>query len=235
MSDHQPQPGAGTLSAWAGEEKQSWWGATQVPVVHSVAFGYPDVDQWQAARPGRGPGAPQRHQIPRRPRRRIRGRRLRPETSGRADSSPPRNHRRGARPDGCLPVVAGDENPAPAHSPAKPERLADRPFPRSPATGQPRLLSRPGISSATRRGPAADAGFRRRAQLHCSRAASTPSAPSCRACVMLTSPPTPALSKPSSGRPPPPATSSAPRKNARPWASPRASSATRSVLRKPRT
>ena len=50
------QPGAGTLSVWAGEEKSSWWGATQVPVVHSVAFGYPDVDAWQAAALGRTPG-----------------------------------------------------------------------------------------------------------------------------------------------------------------------------------
>ena len=49
-------PGAGTLSVWAGEGKQSWWGSTQVPVVHSVAFGYPDVDAWQAAARGRAPG-----------------------------------------------------------------------------------------------------------------------------------------------------------------------------------
>ena len=49
-------PGAGTLSVWAGEGKQSWWGSTQVPVVHSVAFGYPDVDAWQAAALGRAPG-----------------------------------------------------------------------------------------------------------------------------------------------------------------------------------
>jgi cystathionine gamma-synthase len=55
MSDQQ-QPGAGTLSVWAGEEKNSWWGATQVPVVHSVAFGYPDVDAWQDAALGRAPG-----------------------------------------------------------------------------------------------------------------------------------------------------------------------------------
>ena len=56
MSDQEQQPGVGTLSVWAGEEKQFWWGATQVPVVHSVAFGYPDVDQWQAAALGRAPG-----------------------------------------------------------------------------------------------------------------------------------------------------------------------------------
>jgi cystathionine gamma-synthase len=55
MADQQ-QPGAGTLSVWAGEEKNSWWGATQVPVVHSVAFGYPDVEAWQDAALGRTPG-----------------------------------------------------------------------------------------------------------------------------------------------------------------------------------
>ena len=55
MSD-QDQPGPGTLSVWAGEPKSSWWGATQVPVVHSVAFGYPNVDEWQDAALGRAPG-----------------------------------------------------------------------------------------------------------------------------------------------------------------------------------
>lgn len=55
MSKPNP-PGPGTLSVWAGEEKNSWWGATQVPVVHSVAFGYPDVDAWQDAASGRTPG-----------------------------------------------------------------------------------------------------------------------------------------------------------------------------------
>jgi cystathionine gamma-synthase len=48
--------GPGTLSVWAGEAKNSWWGATQVPVVHSVAYGYPDVDAWQDAALGRAPG-----------------------------------------------------------------------------------------------------------------------------------------------------------------------------------
>jgi cystathionine gamma-synthase len=52
----QPPIGSGTLSVWAGEPKDSWWGATQVPVVHSVAYGYPDVDAWQAAALGRTPG-----------------------------------------------------------------------------------------------------------------------------------------------------------------------------------
>jgi cystathionine gamma-synthase len=44
-------PGAGTLSVWAGEEKTLMDNATQVPVVHSVSFGYRDLDEWlQVAR-----------------------------------------------------------------------------------------------------------------------------------------------------------------------------------------
>lgn len=41
-------PKSGTLSIWAGEHKDYWERSTQVPVVHSVSFGYRDVDQWQA-------------------------------------------------------------------------------------------------------------------------------------------------------------------------------------------
>ncbi len=55
MSNHH-QPSSGTLSVWAGEEKNLWWGATQVPVVHSVAFGYYDVDEWLDVALGREPG-----------------------------------------------------------------------------------------------------------------------------------------------------------------------------------
>ncbi len=40
-------PGKGTSSVWAGEEKYLMQNATQVPVVHSVSFGYKDMDQWQ--------------------------------------------------------------------------------------------------------------------------------------------------------------------------------------------
>ena len=39
--------GKGTCSVWAGEEKSLMQNATQVPVVHSVSFGYKDVLQWQ--------------------------------------------------------------------------------------------------------------------------------------------------------------------------------------------
>ncbi len=38
--------GTGTRSVWAGEETRWMHGATQVPVVHSVSFGYPDMDEW---------------------------------------------------------------------------------------------------------------------------------------------------------------------------------------------
>ncbi|MEM7332576.1 MAG: cystathionine gamma-synthase family protein [Chloroflexota bacterium] len=37
---------AGTACVWAGEETYLLQGATQVPVVHSVSFGYNDVDEW---------------------------------------------------------------------------------------------------------------------------------------------------------------------------------------------
>ena len=39
-------PHLGTLAVWAGEDKVTTQGATQVPVVHSVAFGYEDIDRW---------------------------------------------------------------------------------------------------------------------------------------------------------------------------------------------
>lgn len=43
------QRGRGTLSVWAGEmDHPAYERATQVPVVHSVSFGYPDIESWQA-------------------------------------------------------------------------------------------------------------------------------------------------------------------------------------------
>lgn len=36
----------GTNSVWAGEKEYLVHGATQVPVVHSVAYGYEDMDEW---------------------------------------------------------------------------------------------------------------------------------------------------------------------------------------------
>ncbi len=47
--------GRGTLSVWAGEDEHLL-GATQVPVVHSVSFGYRDVDEWQDVALGNRPG-----------------------------------------------------------------------------------------------------------------------------------------------------------------------------------
>ncbi len=47
----------GTRAVWAGEEAKDFWqAATQVPVVHSVSFGYPDVDEWLDVALGREPG-----------------------------------------------------------------------------------------------------------------------------------------------------------------------------------
>lgn len=45
-----------TQAVWGGEE-QSWMqGATQVPVVHSVSFGYQDMDEWMQVAKGDKPG-----------------------------------------------------------------------------------------------------------------------------------------------------------------------------------
>jgi len=55
MSDD-GEPNLGTLSIWAGEEEYLLQGATQVPVVHSVSFGYRDVDQWLEVAQGKQPG-----------------------------------------------------------------------------------------------------------------------------------------------------------------------------------
>ena len=47
---------AGTQAVWAGEEEYLMQGATQVPVVHSVSFGYQDMDEWLAVALGEKPG-----------------------------------------------------------------------------------------------------------------------------------------------------------------------------------
>jgi cystathionine gamma-synthase len=49
-------PGKGTCSVWAGEEKYLMQNATQVPVVHSVSFGYKDIDEWQQVALGKQKG-----------------------------------------------------------------------------------------------------------------------------------------------------------------------------------
>ena len=48
--------GPGTRAVWAGEDEYLLQGATQVPVVHSVSFGYEDVDSWMEAAQGLRPG-----------------------------------------------------------------------------------------------------------------------------------------------------------------------------------
>jgi cystathionine gamma-synthase len=46
----------GTLSVWGGEDRYLVDGATQVPVVHSVSFGYDDLDDWLDVAVGRTDG-----------------------------------------------------------------------------------------------------------------------------------------------------------------------------------
>lgn len=45
-----------TLAVWGGEERYLLDRATQVPVVHSVSFGYDDLDEWLAVALGEAPG-----------------------------------------------------------------------------------------------------------------------------------------------------------------------------------
>ncbi|SDC11649.1 cystathionine gamma-synthase [Pelagirhabdus alkalitolerans] len=46
----------GTRAIWSGEAEQLAFGATQVPVVHSVSFGYDDMDEWYDVAIGKKPG-----------------------------------------------------------------------------------------------------------------------------------------------------------------------------------
>lgn len=48
--------GLGTRAVWGGEDDYLLQGATQVPVVHSVSFGYEDVDTWMEVARGTRPG-----------------------------------------------------------------------------------------------------------------------------------------------------------------------------------
>ena len=54
MNKKHPFPG--TLAVWAGEDEYLLQGATQVPVVHSVSYGYDDVEQWLRVALGQEPG-----------------------------------------------------------------------------------------------------------------------------------------------------------------------------------
>jgi cystathionine gamma-synthase len=58
MGDQATKKGlsAATLSVWGGEEESLLQGATQVPVVYSAAYGYPDVGTWLDVALGRKPG-----------------------------------------------------------------------------------------------------------------------------------------------------------------------------------
>ncbi len=49
-------PGKSTSSVWAGEEEYVMPNVTQVPVVHSVSFGYKDIEEWQQVALGNKPG-----------------------------------------------------------------------------------------------------------------------------------------------------------------------------------
>jgi cystathionine gamma-synthase len=50
-------PGQSTIAVWGGETgHEAYEHATQVPVVHSVSFGYPDLDSWLAVALERAPG-----------------------------------------------------------------------------------------------------------------------------------------------------------------------------------
>jgi cystathionine gamma-synthase len=54
---HSAPLSSATLAVWAGEQAKDFWGrATQTPVVHSVSFGYADLDTWKAVAQGRAPG-----------------------------------------------------------------------------------------------------------------------------------------------------------------------------------
>jgi cystathionine gamma-synthase len=46
----------GTRAVWAGEQEYLMQGATQVPVVHSVSFGYKDVNEWREVALGKRQG-----------------------------------------------------------------------------------------------------------------------------------------------------------------------------------
>ena len=52
----QNRKSTGTLCVWGGEPVEMVEQATQVPVVHSVSFGYSDVDTWLQVAKGEQPG-----------------------------------------------------------------------------------------------------------------------------------------------------------------------------------
>lgn len=54
MAEHEYAPG--TVSVWGGEDRYLVDRSTQVPVVHSVSFGYQDVDEWLDVALGKADG-----------------------------------------------------------------------------------------------------------------------------------------------------------------------------------
>lgn len=54
--DRTPADAPGTVAVWGGETHPMADGATQVPVVHSVSFGYDDFDEWYGVAVGERPG-----------------------------------------------------------------------------------------------------------------------------------------------------------------------------------
>lgn len=55
--DKHQKPRMETLAIWAGEEnKDGWQRSTQVPVVHSVSYGYKDLETWYEVALGRETG-----------------------------------------------------------------------------------------------------------------------------------------------------------------------------------
>src|SRR5215467_6748296 len=59
MTDEQAKPtrSAATIAVWGGEQEHARYErATQVPVVHSVSFGYDDLDTWLRVARGEAPG-----------------------------------------------------------------------------------------------------------------------------------------------------------------------------------
>lgn len=51
-----PARGVASEAVWGGEDRYLLDRATQVPVVHSVAFGYPDFDEWYDVATGKAEG-----------------------------------------------------------------------------------------------------------------------------------------------------------------------------------
>ena len=56
MTESNESPSQDTIAVWGGEDRYLVDGSTQVPVVHSVAFGYDDLDDWLDVATDKRPG-----------------------------------------------------------------------------------------------------------------------------------------------------------------------------------